>query len=312
MSAPPTPAESILKIPLRDVLFDEAWNARSRAAAVASGEDDEATGFEGLLLDLAERGQQDPIDVVALRPGASHKYAAVTGFRRGRALRMLAEGHDPRTGKDDGKRDPGATVSARVRALTPLEARVRNLAENTQRASLSAADIAYGIGEWWRLDPKTNALEIAHALGLTQGHVIQLSKVALDVAPAIFRRWRETPGCRVGLQTMVEISRLPSPAAQAEAFESALKCVGPRGGRRAGSGRGSSTGRAKELGTLFALLERAQIVAPFGLRADWSAVLDAAVRAGLVRLPPDREKAARAMAEAYLRAGRAETPKERE
>jgi uncharacterized ParB-like nuclease family protein len=134
--------EKILEVPLKQVTFDYSWNSRTgvekltapKEGALPPGEtgETEENEFHGLYNSIKTRGQDDAIDVIA----KGDKYFAIAGFRRGRALSLLAE----ETGNKE------ATVKVIVRPYSPLEARMRNIRENTARRKLSARHRAFAPG----------------------------------------------------------------------------------------------------------------------------------------------------------------------
>jgi ParB family chromosome partitioning protein len=65
--------------------IDETYLVRDRIAV-----DDE--DMEALKTSLAARGQQTPIELVALEPGSPHGYGLISGWRRMQGLRALGQG----------------------------------------------------------------------------------------------------------------------------------------------------------------------------------------------------------------------------
>lgn len=111
----------VVRLPLGAV--DEEYLIRDRMA----GDDDD---MKSLAASIAARGQQTPIEVVALGDG---RYGLISGWRRLRALRALAD-----DGADPGAAARHATVLALVRRpQDQADAYVAMIEENEIRAALS-------------------------------------------------------------------------------------------------------------------------------------------------------------------------------
>ncbi len=164
----PSNSPEVVRLPIAQILFDHAWNARSQADTerVVSSElagfdaESESTGLGGGgektepgLIELIElQGQLDPIDVRPNPDPMTSKefpFKAVDGFRRKTALLKIAEWGVKMGNPHPIKADPewsaeAPEIWAIVRPMTETEARTRNLTENTGQ-KLSTPDLAFGV-----------------------------------------------------------------------------------------------------------------------------------------------------------------------
>ena len=108
----------ILTLPLEAV--DEAYLVRDRLAA-------DPEDLAALMQSIAARGQQVPVEVVALEPG---RYGLITGWRRLTALRRLAAEHpaEPRFAR---------VLAVQRRPETAADAYLAMIEENEIRVGLS-------------------------------------------------------------------------------------------------------------------------------------------------------------------------------
>lgn len=199
--------EKIIEIPLKALTVDYAWNSRTGVGSLklpngegSNGETgDSATNeFSDLVASLEAAGQDTPVDVVE-KPEKSGKFFLVTGFRRFRAIFLLAE--------KNGVKD--ATIKAIVKVLSPYEAALLNARENTARQNLSAPDTAKALirlRDMALKDKKEFTHEgLATSLGIGKSYASKLFKIEEQTTPKILKAWHE--GQRVvGTDQMYKIA----------------------------------------------------------------------------------------------------------
>ena len=171
-------SDKILVLSLGEIDVDLKWNSRSPAEA-SGGPDEESDGFAGLVKSIAINGQDTPVSV---RPSGNPKkpYRLVAGFRRFAAISKIAD--------ETGDKKP--TIKAIVSNLTDEQARYLNLRENTARDDLSGPDLAFGVFELAKLNPKLTGTAIAEGLGMNQGYISRLLRIMQGVKPSITASWR--------------------------------------------------------------------------------------------------------------------------
>jgi uncharacterized ParB-like nuclease family protein len=217
--------EKIIEIPLNKIVVDYGWNSRSgvdklqlskKEGEPPPGESGitEENEFHSLADSIARVGQEDPIDVVA----KGDKFFVVTGFRRMRALTLLAE--------RDGKKD--AVVKAVIKTFTPFEARLRNIRENTARRKLTGPDTARALVEARKLCQEEKREftigELAATLGIGRPYASRLFQIEDKVQPAILRKWHNG-NVEVGVNEMERISAM-KPEKQEKAFDAVSRIKG--------------------------------------------------------------------------------------
>ncbi len=131
-------------LPLTDIVADYEWNARSGDYRTSDCDADEGRGTVGLADSMQERGQDVPVSVRP-HPSSRGRFLLVCGFRRHAAAEMLAA----RGAEIKGL--PRAHLLCLVRALSDADARMLNIAENSNRDNLKPADFAYAIADALRL-----------------------------------------------------------------------------------------------------------------------------------------------------------------
>jgi ParB-like nuclease domain len=177
---------------------DFGWNSRAERN-VQDMADTESAGFEGFARNIQASGQLTPIILrnthgTTLAGGKTDKpYELVCGFRRFRAISLLNSGQDAAKAKAE-KRPcvpnlADGTILADIREVkTVLEARILNGQENTLRKNLKAQDLVFLVRDLAKADMAQ--VPIANALGITQGWVSKLLKVA-SLPPAVLDHWRD-------------------------------------------------------------------------------------------------------------------------
>jgi ParB/RepB/Spo0J family partition protein len=176
-------------VKISDIFADYGWNSRAEKN-VQDMADTESAGFDGFEGNIRTSGQ---ITAIILRntngktlSGAKtdKPYEVVCGFRRFRAISDL-------NAKKAGVPNlPPGHILAEVRDVkTETEARILNGQENTARKNLKAPDMVFLAGGLAKSG--MNQVAIAEALGITQGWVSKLLKVA-SLPPAVLANWRDS------------------------------------------------------------------------------------------------------------------------
>lgn len=238
------------RIKLSDIQIDWDWNARSLASVIAQSTGDDGDGIDAIVASLETRGQDTPVDVRANPDKKSKKpYALVTGFRRCKALELIAA----KAGRLEG--DPNWNpLEPSVKAFDHGEmaesaAREKNLAENTARANLKGADMVFGLSQAYGIDGKTPNAVIGAKHSRSEGYVALCMRVA-KIQPTILTEWRAAK-VQLGMAQMDLISKLP-PEKQEEAYKSATATKTQDTSEAAGKKRAvaASKKRAGQIGAL--------------------------------------------------------------
>ncbi len=178
-----------LPVELGKIYADYAWNSRSERN-VQDMADTESAGFDGFEANIGVSGQ---ITAIILRntngkslsgKKVSEPFEVVVGFRRFRAISNL------NTKKVKVPNLPPGTILAEVRDVkTEVEARILNGQENTLRKNLKSPDLVF-LARSLATQGGMNQVAIAEALGITQGWVSRLLKVASLPLP-VLEHWRD-------------------------------------------------------------------------------------------------------------------------
>jgi len=237
--------DKITHIAIEDIIAPLAWNARSGDYTKVV---DPETGqtWEGFLTSVRENGIETPIEV---RPKGKDKVEIVTGFRRHLAAKTV------------GMKE----VPCIVREMSEIEARERNIRENTDRENLKGADLAWAIQQLAKLKlaegVKETDVVMAKAVNRSQPYVSKLNRIMAEVKPSITKDWREA---KVGItvEEMHTLSQFPKEK-QDDAFKEILK-------KKETNGNGESKGKsawiktaetqAYKLGFTFGVGERLQLL----------------------------------------------------
>jgi ParB/RepB/Spo0J family partition protein len=208
---PPDP-NTIVDIPLTQIVAVEGWNCRSGKWELNDG-DDNSQQFDDLVASIREKGQEEPCDV-RIHSAEDGTYLLIAGFRRHKAAQRIAT-------EDN---NPNATLRCIVRSYDSVQARIRNIAENAGRQNISTPDLAWGIYELHKAAltngrPMT-AAQIGAVIGKSQGHVGQLLNIMIKCKPTITRKWRVIPKA-VSVASMYALAMLPK-AEQDAAFAALL------------------------------------------------------------------------------------------
>jgi hypothetical protein len=183
-AAPPAP------VAIDKIHADYSWNSRAERN-VQDMADTESAGFDGFQANIRTSGQ---ITAIILRntngktlngQKTDKPYEVVCGFRRFRAISDL---NTKKATKPCVPSLPDGHILAEIRDVKDAtEARILNGQENTARKNLKAPDMVFLAGGLAKAD--MNQVTIAEALGITQGWVSKLLKVA-SLPPAVLDHWR--------------------------------------------------------------------------------------------------------------------------
>lgn len=227
------PGEVILHVPLTDIFADYDWNSRSKKNVLAQETDGaqdttlrgehrtDGLGIDGLKLNIRDNGQDTPCILRKVEGGKSlggkktdKPYELIAGFRRYTAIEMLlASKEDQEFCKANNQPNmvpntANGTILAVVRTLTPLQARILNVRENTYRQNLDTPDLLGSVAEL--VKAKMSQTSIGQELGITQGYVSKLVTIAA-LPKAIIAHWKgegTIPGLPEAIQTRLRTSDL--------------------------------------------------------------------------------------------------------
>lgn len=170
--------EEVRLIPIDQILIDDAWNVRSGDwKDKASADLETGESFEGLVQAIAQSGLKTRIVVQLAPKGAPKPYILREGFRRTAACKQLL----------------WKEIPAVIRSYeNETDARFDNLLENVARKNLKPADLAWGIGQLVKAEPKLTGTVIGRRLDLSQTYVSLLLSIFTNMKPGIFKAWRES------------------------------------------------------------------------------------------------------------------------
>jgi len=248
-------SDTIVEIPLNLIIADDEWNSRSGKWEVNDG-DDESHQFDGLVASIREKGQEEPCDV-RIHPSKAGYYQLLAGFRRNRALRVIAAA--------DKVENP--VMRCIVRNADDVQARVRNLSENANRQNISTPDLAWGIYQLHCTassngKPMTIA-KIAATIGMSDSHVSHLLTIMSKCKPAITAKWRKMPKA-LSVLSMYSVALLPK-ADQDAAFTALLlpadaKKAPTTESRKQGSWVDHAKAKAYSIGAIIGQLEAHNLI----------------------------------------------------
>lgn len=188
-----------LRIALKDILADKAWNARSgnyesldeKAINPETGQ-----GFAAFLQDIKLHGVETPVEVIPNPDKATakkHPWFLVTGFRRFAA--------SEKAGFTD--------IPAVVKDFDPYGARIRNLNENVNREGLKGADLAFGIADIFKMKPSATEQAVASEVGINQSYLNKLKRIMQVLPASMTEAWRAMPeNSRVKVLDMYKLVQL--------------------------------------------------------------------------------------------------------
>ncbi len=230
--APEFANETILNVALADVFVDYEWNVRSKSDVsdvsdavrdtTVKGGTSEGTGMPEFAKNLADVGQDTPVIVREVVGGKSlggkptkAKYELIAGFRRITAIQLANTDKDLVAAADKAGRlyvptQPNGTIRAVVRTFASArDARVLNIRENTARNNLKTPDLVIQVRDLAK--EGMSQVAIAEAIGVTQGFVSKLLKVAA-LPKAVLDHWRNGNNSPLnGLPTDKVYPRIPMP-----------------------------------------------------------------------------------------------------
>lgn len=202
--------ETILNVPLSAIFADYEWNVRSRAEvekdtadAVKDGKADAGFGLKAFADTFHRGGQDTPVVLAEVKGGKTltgkktdKRYELVAGFRRFTAVSLLNSADEVAKRKEAGDTSPAVAnvpdgcLRGVVRVFAnAFEARSLNARENTLRSNLNQADLVRLVREFVLTHNQTQ-VATSEALGITQGYVAKLAKIA-TLPDAVLNHWRE-------------------------------------------------------------------------------------------------------------------------
>lgn len=236
------PEEMIRHIELTAIYVDYDWNGRSKRNVLSDASDavQDTTirsehqtlglGLKGLRNNLRNKGQDQPVILRRIEGGKSlggkktdKPYELIAGFRRYTAIeQLLASAEDRELMKVTGQKTmvpntADGTILAVIRILSPLEARLLNGRENTERQNLSTQDML-GIVVRMTKELELTQEQISTELGVTQGYVSKLLKIS-KLPKAILAHWKgeaKLPGLPANVSAMLTSKDLLELQAMAE------------------------------------------------------------------------------------------------
>lgn len=267
-----------LAVPLARIHADHAWNARSGNYQESESDSDEGLGTLGIAESMAERGQDEPID---LRPHPMEhgQYLIIDGFRRFSAAEMLQK-----QGKQI-KELPPAHILARIHQnISEADARLLNIAKGANRDNLKPADLAYGIGEALRIGKPLD--EITRNIGKSKTYVHSLSQLVnpRKLNQKIFRRWREEGLPLTVNDLTLGVMRFPLDQQEA-ALKETLANAAPRAKngkpvRGQGAWAQSASRHARELGWTLGRLVFMGVLPSSAANINWVVAVKACCKLG--------------------------------
>jgi len=194
----------VVHLPLSDIVADYDWNLRSRQEIMASESDGvrdttsgnsmigEGTGFSGLVASLQTNGQEVPV-IVRPTHGRTTRgqptklpWELVCGFRRFTAVSFLNE--NARSSETTIVPNvSNGCIRAEVRDLAPVEARILNIRENTERSGIKTPNLVWGVREL--LLSGLTQTQIGDKLSIGKAYMSQLTRVSTLPEP-ILEHWR--------------------------------------------------------------------------------------------------------------------------
>lgn len=191
---------TVVTVNCSEVQADFDWNARRgiQDEAQESSENTTEAGFLDIMVSIARNeqklavnGQKQPV-VVRPHPRAGETvkgrkmpaFFLCSGFQRYKAITEIAAGeHDDYLNKHGfsiaelaALKTDKPTIRVFVRNLNDFEARKENIQENTQRASLAAPDIAFGMADLFKLDKSLTTEQVGDMLGISQPYASVLKR----------------------------------------------------------------------------------------------------------------------------------------
>lgn len=234
---------AVVRIPLKDILADKTWNVRSAhlysKVVEKEGDREESGTFTELVADIRMHGVQSAV-VVQANPDKNtakkHPYALVEGFRRYTASELA------------GLTDIPAIVKVFNSAY---DARVSNMRENVNREDLKGADLAFGVGDLFKLNPSATEQAIATSIGINQSYLNKLKRIVQTLPPAVTEAWRAMPeGARVKVLDMYALVQVADKVKKGDAkqgdFDTKWKELKDKAAPKAEGGAGNGAQATKK------------------------------------------------------------------
>lgn len=279
-----------IDIPLKDIVADFGWNARSGDFKADTGGKDEEHNFGDLVKSMKMRGQDTPVVVRS----KGKKFSLTAGFRRYAALMQIAEE----------TKNPNLTIKAVVKEQTDAAARAENIVENTARDDLKGPDLAWAAHQLYVLE-KTNGTELtdsalAEMVGKSQPYISKLLRIMKGVTTKVTDAWRASK-VAITVNEMASLVNVAKNEQEAE-FRRILESKGgASGGQGAGGGQGawleSAKKKAAAIGALLGKLEKHEKIDTAGLSFDEH--LDLCLKVNAKATSRQRTQIAKAATKAY-------------
>lgn len=192
----PKPATNFSLLSRKSIVDDAGDNVRG----FGKGIDVESEEFKALLADIEENGVKLPIQV---REAGGGTYTVVSGFRRLKASDLAGFDRVPCIIEDFAEVPETETRVEHLR---------QNIVENTLRADLKPAELAFGLVDLKnaaRTSGKklTNA-ELASMIKVSEGHVANLIRCAECLIPPILKAFKGEGGVPLTLKKAIQFSSM--------------------------------------------------------------------------------------------------------
>ena len=263
MADAPKMKEETKYVPLSDVHADFDWNSRHKSFRDEKVEvDDEGKVIEaadGSFLSTKKSIQTNGQDIACIvRPSSKgkHPFELVCGFRRYEALVQSAK---EKVNVPNGGSPDNPLIKVEIRNLDEEQAQALNGRENIERQNLNTCDQAFIVK---RMQTKgMTDVAIASAIGMSNGHVSQLSRIVKNMAPDILERWRNEKivQAAVSLDKLEKIAKEETPKKQEEKLKEFLDSGTTKGGNK-GKWIESAIRQAGNIGTLLGTLEFQELI----------------------------------------------------
>jgi hypothetical protein len=228
----PTAEGTLVRALLSDVYVNYDWNARSRAdlervipkggnlagynaevEALGMGQYRGTKNEPGLVESITFQGQLDPCEARPYTKG-KQKYELTAGFRRHYAIADIAKSGVKYGDEHPIIADPTwsakkPTIQLLVKAQTNVQARERNISENTARSGLSTPDLAHAVEDLaheLRLETREEPSneDLGRRIHRTAGHVRNLRKV-MKLPPIVTAHWRTGGEATIAGQRVISL-----------------------------------------------------------------------------------------------------------
>jgi ParB/RepB/Spo0J family partition protein len=281
--------EQYIDIPLKDIVADFAWNARSGDFKADTGGKEEEHNFGDLVKSMKQRGQDTPIVV---RPKGK-KFSLTAGFRRYAAMMQIAEE----------TKNPNLTIKAVVKDQTEAAARAENIVENTARDDLKGPDLAWAVHQLFVLEQTGgNTLTdsaMAEMVGKSQPYISKLLRIMKGVTTKVTDAWRSSKIAVTvnDMNSLVSVAKGEQEAEFKRILESKGGAAGGQGAHSGNAWLDSAKKKAADIGTLLGRLEKQELIDTSGLAFDTH--LDLCLKVNKKANARQRAQIAKAATKAY-------------